>query len=324
MQKNNTITELRNEIRRRGYAWKTETSYVTWATKFFRYHKNENVESLTKNDVVEYLNYLVNERDVANSTHNQALCAIVFLFKNVLKKEVGGMNDLRYSKKAQRLPTVLSKDEVKEIISNMSGMPKLVAFLMYGTGMRISEAMRLRVQDVDFANSHIYVRNAKGLKDRTTLLPASLKKALMKQLARVKARHEVDVMKGQGRAPLPKAIEKKYPNAATDTGWQYVFPSANITRNHRSGELCRHHASPSTVQKEIKRALKRTGIVKRVSAHTFRHSFATHMLQAGYDIRMIQELLGHKNLKTTQKYTHVTEKPESIKSPVDLFVPNHN
>ena len=324
MQKDNTITEMRNEIRRRGYAWKTETSYVTWVTRFFRYHKNEDVESLDKNDVVEYLNYLVNERDVANSTHNQALCAIVFLFKNVLKKEVAGMDDLRYSKKAHRLPTVLSKEEVKEIISNMSGMPKLIAFLMYGTGMRISEAIRLRVQDVDFANSQIYVRNAKGLKDRTTLLPASLKKALMKQLARVKARHEVDVMKGQGRAPLPNSVEKKYPNAATETGWQYVFPSANITRNHRSGELCRHHASPSTVQKEIKRALKRTGIVKRVSAHTFRHSFATHMLQAGYDIRMIQELLGHKNLKTTQKYTHVTTKPESVKSPVDLFVTNSN
>lgn len=318
MRLNNEIVDrLRNEIRRRGYAYKTDKSYVSWVCRFLRYHNNEPVAELSKDSVVEYLNYLVNERNVAGATQNQALCAIVFLFKNVLEKDITGMENIKYSKKAKTLPTVLSSSEARMVISNMSGMPKLVVFLMYGTGMRISEVMRLRVQDIDFANDQIYVRGAKGLKDRTTLLPKSAKKALMKQLARVKSQHEVDLMKGHGKAPLPTAVAKKYPSAETETAWQYVFPSAIISTNKRSGKDCRHHASPSTVQKAIKKAVKASDIHKKVSAHTFRHSFATQMLQAGYDIRMIQDLLGHKNIKTTMKYTHVTTKPGFVLSPVD-------
>lgn len=318
MKNNDEIIDaLRYEIRRKGYAWKTETSYVSWVCRFVKYHNGDSLAEMEKEDVVEYLNFLVNERNVAGATQNQALCSIVFLYNHVIEKDMQGLENLSYSKKAKRLPTVLSKEEVRGVISNMSGMPKLITFLMYGTGMRISEALRLRVQDVDFGNSQIYIRNSKGLKDRTTLLPKVLKKALMKQIARVKDQHEMDLLKGHGKAPVPKAIARKYPSAPKQTGWQYVFPSAKISRNHRTGELCRHHASPSTTQKQIKAALKESGNVKKVTPHSFRHSFATHMLQAGYDIRMVQELLGHKNVKTTMKYTHVTTKPGFIASPVD-------
>lgn len=318
MENQHAISKLRNEIRRRGYASRTERSYINWISRFVRYHKNQKLVNLEKTDVEEYLNFLVNEREVANSTHNQALCAIVFLFKNVIQKDISGMENLKYSKKSQTLPTVLSKEEARLVISNMKGMPKLVTFLLYGTGMRISEAMRLRVQDVDFQNSQIYIRNSKGLKDRTTLLPKPLKKTLLKQLNRVKKIHEVDLLKGYGRAPVPKAIARKYPTSETDSSWQYVFPSSIISENKRSGKLCRHHASPSTIRKEIKRAVKLTGISKKVSAHTFRHTFATQMLQSGYDIRLVQDLLGHKNIKTTQKYTHVTNRKKDIKSPIEL------
>ena len=314
---------MRNQIRRRGYASSTERSYVSWVCRFVRYHSGELLTNIGKEDIVEYLNYLVNEQNVAGNTHNQALCSIVFLYKHVLIRDISGMDGLKYSKKSKRLPTVLSKEEVREVISNMKGMPKLITFLMYGTGLRISEALRLRVQDIDFANSQIYVRNSKGLKDRTTLLPASLKKALIRQIARVKEQHGTDVMKGHGRAPVPKAIASKYPSATEDTSWQYVFPSAKISRNDRTGQMCRHHASPSTTQKQIKKAVSRSSIDKRVTAHTFRHSFATHMLQGGYDIRTVQELLGHKNVKTTQKYTHVTTNTGHIISPADQYNPNH-
>lgn len=319
MENKPIIKKLRHEIRRKGYASKTEKAYVNWVIGLIRYHNHQPVSEMDRQEIVEYLNYLVNERNVANSTHNQALCAISFLFNKVLGKDIKEMKNLTYSKKPKRLPSVMSAKEAKSVIQQLTGMPKLVAFLMYGTGLRISEVMRLRIQDIDFANSQIYVRNAKGLKDRTTLLPKVLKKALIKQMARVKTIHRSDKTKGYGTVPVPKAIGKKYPNAATSTGWQYLFPSAKISRNRRSGKICRHNASPSTVQKAIKKAVEKAGITKQVTAHTFRHSFATQMLQSKYDIRLIQELLGHKNLKTTMKYTHVTAKPETIKSPIETL-----
>jgi integron integrase len=313
------IQKLRKEIARRGYAAKTEKAYTQWVTRFIRYHNNRSLTDISKSQITEYLNYLSEEKNVAGSTQNQALCALVFLYKNILNQNVDHLPEITYSKRQQNLPTVLSKSEVKQILSHMKGVSKLITFIMYGTGLRISEAVKLRVQDIDFDNRQIYVRGAKGLKARTTLLPSCTVKAIHTQLSRVKNLHQKDTLQGYGKAHLPKALSVKYPSAAGELRWQYLFPSSQRSENRTTGIVCRHHISPSTVQKKIKQAALKTGITKKVSAHTFRHSFATHMLQAGYDIRMVQELLGHKNIKTTQRYTHVTQKPQTIKSPADLF-----
>lgn len=307
------IRRMKTEIRRRNYSSKTVKAYVNWVLRLMSFHDGEKLADLGKDDIVEYLNYLVEERNVSGSTHNQALCAIVFLFKQVMKRDVRGLDNLKRAKESNNLPTVLSAKEVRAILTRMYGMPKLIAFLQYGTGMRISEVLRLRVKDVDFENHQIYVRSSKGLKDRTTLLPSRLEKALTNQIIRVTKIQQKDILRGFGEAPMPKALSKKYPNAASETGWQYLFPSSKITEGKR------YHCSPSTVQKALKKAVRLSGIHKRVATHTFRHSFATSLLRNGYDIRTVQELLGHKNLRTTTKYTHVIRR-EEVASPVDVFV----
>lgn len=312
MNERELIAKMRTEIRRRNYAAKTEKAYVNWVQRFSRFHSGEELAELDNDQIVDYLNYLAEERNVTGATQNQALCAIVFLYKEVMGRDVSGLNNLKRAKRSKNVPTVLSAEEVKEVISRMNGMPKLIAFLMYGTGMRLSEALRLRIQDVDFATRQIYIRNSKGLKDRSTLLPQILTTALRNQVKRVTDQHQRDLDRGYGAAPMPKALARKYPSASKELGWQYVFPSSSITKDQR------WHCSPSTVQKSVKAASRSAGLTKRIGTHTLRHSFATHLLQSGYDIRTVQELLGHNNLKTTMKYTHVIQS-RKVDSPADAF-----
>ena len=279
---------------------------------FFRYHTEVGVDDIGRDEVVDFLNYLAEERGVSGSTQNQALCAVKFLF-DLLGKDMRGLDGLKRAKRSKHLPDVLSPREVRSILIRMSGKTKLISFLQYGSGMRISEVVRLRINDVDFENHQIYVRNAKGLKDRTTVLPNDLRKALTNQVIRATKINKRDKEMGYGEAPIPKGLRKKYPNISSQVGWQYLFPSANISKGKR------YHISPSTVQKALKRAVRAARLQKKVGTHTFRHSFATQLLKNGYDIRTVQELLGHKNVRTTQKYTHVLGK-EAVKSPIESLI----
>ncbi|MEX0722554.1 MAG: integron integrase, partial [Gracilimonas sp.] len=270
--------------------------------------------------VVDFLNYLVNDRNVAASTQNQALCSLVFLYKQVLGKPLGVLENLKYAGKKRNIPVVLSPEEVKQVLKNLNGVKKLITSLMYGTGLRVSECLRLRIKDVDFSYHQIQVRNGKGGNDRITLLPEKLTAELKNHIKKVKRLHQKDLKNGYGAVLMPKALAVKYSKASTEFKWQYLFPSKKIGEDPRSGHRHRYHQSAQSLNRKIARAVKKAQIDKKVSAHTFRHSFATHLLQNGYDIRTVQELLGHKNLKTTMIYTHVINKGGNyIKSPVDIL-----
>jgi len=272
-----------------------------------------------KHEIVEFLNYLAVQRNVAASTQNQALCAIVFLYKQVLNEPVGKLNQLKRAKKPKRIPVVLSKNEVADILEAINKpVPYLITALIYGSGMRISEALRLRIKDVDLANRQIYVRNSKGRKDRITLLPESLINRIKAHLEQVQQLHNRDLKMGKGKVKLPDALHRKYPHANRSFKWQYVFPSKKWSSDPRSGILHRYHLSDTTIRRSLNKAVKKAGIHKKVGFHTFRHSFATHLLENGYDIRTVQELLGHKDVSTTMIYTHVLNKGGmGVKSPVD-------
>lgn len=325
METNNKIFEqMKQEIVRRGLAYKTEKSYLQWVKRFALFHKNESLKNMDRPEVQEYLNYLANERNVSSSTQNQALSALVFLFRDVLSIDISDMDNLVRAKKKTNLPTVLSRVEVRSILSSMRGLPKRITWLIYGTGMRITEALRLRINDIDFGNNQIYIRNAKGAKDRTVMLPEVTRKMLKNQIERARRQHNDDLAIGEGKANLPNALHKKYPYAVEEFGWQFLFPSANLSTDPRTGKTHRHHVSSSMVNKAIKKAKWRCKIDKKVSAHTFRHSFATHLLEGtadkkGCDIRTLQQLLGHSNIKTTMIYTHVTNTQQST-SPADMLM----
>ncbi|MEQ9309098.1 MAG: integron integrase [Balneolaceae bacterium] len=314
----NLISNIQNEIRRRNYSYKTETSYLNWIKRFIKFNKNRHPSQIEETQVVEFLNELVNVHNVSASTQNQALCAISFLYKKVLREPLGILEDLTYSKKQKSLPVVLTQQEVKSLITHLQGISALIVRLMYGTGMRISEVLRLRVLDVDFGNAYIQVRKGKGGKDRTALLPNSLIEELQVQIKKVERLHVLDLDRGLGSTILPKALAVKYPNASTELKWQYVFPSKKLAQDPRSRKIHRYHQSPQAINRKIAFAVKKARIQKKVTAHTLRHSFATQMLKGGYDIRTVQELLGHKDLQTTMIYTHVINKGGNyIKSPVD-------
>lgn len=309
----NYIEKLRDEINRQGKSDKTAKSYSRWVIKLKQFHKKP-FEDISDDDVVKFLNYLANERQVSASTQNQALCAIVFLYKHVIGQSIGKLKGLQRAKEPDTLPTVLSPNEVSQLLSQVEGRVKnMICRLMYGTGMRVSEVVSLRVKDIDFDNDQIYIRRSKGAKDRTTVLPDSLRDELIDQCGRVQNLHERDKALGYGQAPMPNALAKKYPNAATQIGWQFLFPSRNLTDNQR------WHISTSTIQKAFKQALSQTDITKRATPHSLRHSFATHLLEDGASIRQVQELLGHKKVTTTQIYTHVMQK-EDIQSPIDAVL----
>ena len=292
--------------RRKGYALSTERTYWRWAVRYIRFHHTTHPSEMGAPELRAFLSYLAAERNVAASTQNQALNALVFLYEEVLGEDVGRIGNFQRAKTPQRLPTVLSKKEVRAVLEAMAGPPKLVASLLYGSGLRLSEALRLRVKDLDFPQKRLTVRQGKGSKDRVTMLPATLHRSLRRQLRKARAWHQEDLEAECGTVYLPKALRRKYPNAEVEWPWQWVFPSPRLSEDPRSGITRRHHLSQSHIQKQVRAAVKASDVQKKASCHTFRHSFATHLLEDGYDVRNVQGLLGHKSLETTMIYTHVS------------------
>jgi integron integrase len=314
------LDQVRLAIRGRHYSIRTEEAYVQWIKRFILFHDKRHPSEMGANEVGQFLSDLAVNRHVAASTQNQALSAILFLYQEVLKQEIGWVDDVVRAKKAKKLPVVLTREEVKAVLTSLSGSKWVMANLLYGSGLRLMECIRLRVKDVDFAYHHVVVRNGKGDKDRVTMLPLNVKNPLQRHLQEVKELYERDLTEGFGRVYLPYALERKYPQASREWGWQYVFPSTTRSIDPRTGIERRHHVSPLVLQRAVRAAIRKTGITKAASCHTFRHSFATHLLEAGYDIRTVQELLGHRDVNTTMIYTHVLNRGgRGVKSPADLL-----
>jgi integron integrase len=306
-------------LRNRHYSLRTEKTYIGWARQYILYHNKRHPREMGVAEINDFITYLVNQKTVSASTQNQAISAILFLYRNVLGVELDdkALISIRPTK-PKRVPTVLSKAEAKKVIANMDGIYKLMAQMLYGSGLRLMEVMRLRVKDLDFANRQIIVRDGKGENDRVTMFPDVLLEPLRLHLKHVKAQHELDLLMGYGTVYLPYALERKYPNANREFAWQYVFPASDLSIDPIRGIKQRHHLNESSLQKAVKQAAKLAKIDKSVSPHTFRHSFATHLLENGYDIRTVQELLGHKDVKTTMIYTHVLQRGGlAVKSPLD-------
>ena len=316
------LDKTRNEIRYRHYSIRTEKAYIDWIKRYIYFNNKRHPDKLGELEIKEFLNWLATERNVSASTQNQALCAILFLYKNVLKREIEWVNNIKWAKRPKKLPVVFSRSEIHRIIPLLKDVHWLIANVLYGSGLRLNECISLRIQDIDFDYSQIIVRNAKGLKERVTILPEALIYPLKQQIERVNATHQYDLKSGYGHVFLPYAIERKYPNANKSFIWQYLFPSKSISGDPRSKRKQRHHLHIDSVQKNIRIAIQRSGVRKRGSSHSFRHSFATHLLEAGYDIRTIQELLGHQDINTTMIYTHVTRKGAgAVISPMDMDPP---
>ena len=312
------LDRLRAEIRLRHYSIRTEEAYADWARRFILFHGKRHPAQMGAEEIRDFLSHLAVERNVSASTQNQAKSALLFLYKEVLGVELPWLDEVISAKKGKRLPVVLTQTEVHRLLGGTSGTTGLVIALLYGTGMRLLEGLRLRVKDVEFTRREIIVREGKGNKDRVTVLPENLILPLKAHLEKVKALHARDLEAGFGAVYLPDALAVKYRNAAKSWGWQYVFPSSVRSIDPRSGAERRHHVHEHSVQRAVREAAKLAGIHKPVSPHTLRHSFATHLLQAGYDIRTVQELLGHKDVTTTMIYTHVLNKGgRGVVSPLD-------
>jgi integron integrase len=314
------LDQVRAYLRVKHYSPKTEEAYIRWITQFILYHNKTHPENLGKDDIQRFLNYLSTERNVSASTQNQAMQGILFLYKNILKKDVGWLTEIKKASRVKRLPVVFSRNEAAMIINNLSGIPKLFISLLYGTGMRLNEGLGLRVKDVDFELNQIIVRDGKGEKDRITVLPQKLIPLLKEHIRKVKNLHRMDLQKGFGETVLPYALSEKYPKASKEFGWQYVFPSKAMIYDKKEKKRIRFPLHESVIQKEVKKAIVATGIVKPGSTHTFRHSFATHLLDSGHDIRTVQELLGHKSVRTTMIYTHVLKTVMGVRSPLDSMI----
>jgi len=318
MAKSKLLQKLRKEIRRRNYSYNTEKSYCSWVVQFVRYHHYTHPSKMGEKEITKFLNHLTSDRKVAASTQNQALSALVFLYENILEQPVDKLHQLKRAKKPKRIPVVLSEKEAKNIIFEMTGVHKIVLGLIYGAGLRVSEALRLRITDLDFDYNQLTVRNGKGLKDRITMLPESINPSLKEHIQKVKLLHESDLSKGYGHTILPNALAVKYPNADRMFRWQYLFPAKSRRKDPRTGIYHRYHISASELRLKVKQVTHKLGIQKHVTPHVFRHSFATHLLQNGYDIRTVQDLLGHKSLKTTSIYLHVLNRGgHGVKSPLD-------
>lgn len=312
------IEQVRDVLRREHYSISTEKNYIQWIKRYIYFHNKQHPKELGAEHIETYLTYLARQRNVAPPTQNQALNAILFLYKKVLKIELPWMDNIVRAKRKRYLPVVFTREEVKALLSQFDGTKWLIFSLIYGCGFRIMECMRLRVKDVDFYYKEITIRDGKGGKDRVTVLPATLIEPLRAHLDKRKVLHDQDLKAGFGSVYMPYALERKYPNASREWGWQYVFPSNNISTDPRSGERRRHHLDEKNIQRRMKEAIRRAGIIKPGSVHTLRHSFATHMLEDGYDIRTVQELLGHKDVSTTQIYTHVLRKGGmGVRSPLE-------
>ena len=315
------LDEFHNVMRRRHYSIHTERSYSDWIKRYIHFHKmQERQELLEGKDrkVEDFLSHLAVYGKVAPATQNQALNALVFLYRHVLKEPLGDSLRAERAKKKVRMPVVMTSAEVSQVISVMDGVPQLIVKLLYGSGLRVAEALRLRVHDIDFSMKQLTVRGGKGDKDRLTTFPVSIIPFLQNHLEKVRLLHQRDLGQGYGAVYLPHALSRKYRNAACEWGWQYVFPSSQLSNDPLSDVVRRHHIDASVVNKKIKRAVRLVGIDKRITAHTFRHSFATHLLERGTDIRTIQELLGHNDVKTTEIYTHVIKQGgQGVVSPLD-------
>ncbi len=312
------LGRLRTEIRLLHYSIRTEQAYLSWATRFAAFTRFQPLESLGAAEVKEYLGFLAEKREIAASTQRQALCALVFLYERVLKSPLEEIGEFARPKKPIRLPVVLSRQEVASLLQHISGTQGLMTRVLYGSGLRLMECVRLRVKDVDFEQGQIMVRDGKGQKDRVTMLPNTLREPLLAHLKRVRELHRQDLERGYGEVYLWPALARKYPLAAKEWGWQYVFPARGLSVDPRSGAVRRHHVNESVLQKAVKEAVKAAGIAKPATCHTLRHSFATHLLESGYDIRTVQELLGHSDVSTTMIYTHVLNRGgRGVFSPLD-------
>jgi integron integrase len=312
------LDQVREAIRLRHYSIKTEESYSYWIRYFVRYHKLRHPREMGAAEINQFLTFLAMQRTVSPSTQNQALNAIVFLYRNVLEMDLGNFDSFVRAKQKPRLPVVMTHDEATRVLSGLSGIPCLMASLLYGCGLRLMECVRLRVKDVDFDRRSLIIRQGKGGKDRITVLPTKLIEPLKTQITSVKHLHEYDLSEGFGEVYLPYAIARKYPNANKTLAWQYVFPASKRSIDPRTSKEQRHHIDESVLQKAVRAAVRKAGINKPATCHTFRHSFATRLLERGADIRTVQELLGHSHVNTTEIYTHVLKiNKTGILSPID-------
>lgn len=314
------LDRLRNEVRKKHYSGRTEDAYADWVSRFIRFHRFRDPVEMGKYEVERFLSHLAVERDVAASTQNQALSALLFLYKEVLGIKLDWLDGVVRAKRPKIVPVVLTREEAASVLRYLSGWNLLAAMLMYGAGLRLLECLTLRIKDLDFGYHQITVREGKGNKDRITVLPASVEPRIKLHLEDIRVQFEKDLKEGYGYVRLPKALARKYPNAGHEWGWQWVFPAHRHYMDPESGIRCRHHLDESVLQRAVKEAATLAGIKKHVTCHTFRHSFATHLLEDGYDIRTIQELLGHRDVSTTMIYTHVLNRGgRCVRSPMDIL-----
>ncbi len=316
------LTKARRLIRARHFSPRTEQAYLSWIRRYARYHGLRHPADMGTAEVVAYLTYLANERKVSRSTQAQAMSALLFLYREVLGLQIDDVRRVVRARVPGRLPVVLSRPEVRRILAELSGSVRLVALLLYGAGLRLAECLSLRVKDVDLDRREIIVRRGKGSKDRVTMLPTVVRDPLRRQLERVKLVHEKDLAAGGGHVVLPEALDRKAPGWSADLGWQWVFPASRRYKEAETGTVRRHHLHETVVQRAFRRAVIASGVTKRATCHTLRHSFATHLLEDGYDIRTVQELLGHSDVSTTMIYTHVLNRGGlGVRSPLDVQVP---
>ncbi len=317
-QKPKLLEQVRQAIRTRHYSQMTEKAYVHWIKRFIFFHNKRHPVDMAETEIAQFLSSLATRGRVSASTQNQAFNALLFLYSEVLNRKIGVIDGVVRAKRPQRLPVVLTKEEVKKVIDHMNGVPRLMAILLYGAGLRLMECCRLRIKDIDFSRSEIVIRAGKGDKDRHTMLPTGIKESLFRLIEANRCQHQEDITKGLGRVALPHALERKYPNAGRDWPWQWVFPAPQHYTDRITGEKRRHHLHESVLQRAVRDAVVKSGIAKPASCHTFRHSFATHLLEDSYDIRTVQELLGHRDVSTTMVYTHVLNRGgRAVRSPAD-------
>jgi integron integrase len=312
------ISQIRGIARLKHFSIRTEEAYIHWIKQFLLFHKCH-PDVMGEKEIRAFLTHLAENKNVASSTQNVALSALLFLYQDVLGKELYYISNIDWVKKPPKLPVVFTRNEVKEVLSRLSGINLLMASLLYGAGLRLMECIRLRIKDLDFEYNQINVRDGKGGKDRITMLPLSLKEPLQQHISNIKLIHQKDLIEGFGEVYLPYALERKFQNAGKELGWQYLFPALKRSIDPRSGKQRRHHISEDSLQHAVKRAVRESSITKLGSCHTFRHSFATHLLEDGYDIRTVQELLGHSDVRTTMIYTHVLNRGgRGVWSPLDI------
>lgn len=315
------LDQVRAKIRLKHYSIRTKQAYTEWIKRYILHFGKRHPRDLGASEVEQFLTHLAVNGKVAASTQNQAKAALLFLYREVLAMELPWLDNVEQAKAPKRLPVVLNRDEIQAILSRLGGTNHLIASLLYGTGMRIMECLRLRVQDVDFTRREILIRDGKGAKDRVTMLPDVLAPVLRTHLDKTQVLHKEDLAQGFGAVYLPFALERKYPNAAREWIWQYMFPAAKLSTDPRSGVVRRHHIQEQNIQRAVKQAVRSAGLSKAATPHTFRHSFATHLLESGYDIRTVQELLGHADVSTTMIYTHVLNKGgKGVTSPLDQVI----